>query len=325
VNASAKQRVVEANTPGATIIPIILSTDKTQLTQFRNKSAYPIYMTIGNIPKSIRRKPTQHAYALLGYLPTSKFEQIQNKAARRRTLANVYHACMHRILMPMKLAGETGMHVTSGDGIVRRGHPILATVAIDYQEQVLVAGVKTGLCPICPISHDELGDNKNLGLRDLNAVLDALDEFDKQSPSEWNKTCKKAGIKPLPLPFWAGLPYTNIFCAFSSDVLHQLYQGVVKHVIVWVQQVFPSKEIDARCRRLPPNHHIRLFMKGITGLSRISGKEHDQICHIILGLLINIPLPHNQSPARLLGAVRAILDFLYLAQYPVHTNNPRLA
>ncbi|KAF8263364.1 hypothetical protein EI94DRAFT_1597759, partial [Lactarius quietus] len=50
------QVAVERNTPGVTIIPILVSSDKTQLTHFQNKSAYPIYMTIGNIPKEIRRK-----------------------------------------------------------------------------------------------------------------------------------------------------------------------------------------------------------------------------------------------------------------------------
>ena len=38
---------------------IIISTDKTQLTQFSgNRSAYPVYMTLGNIPKALRRKPS---------------------------------------------------------------------------------------------------------------------------------------------------------------------------------------------------------------------------------------------------------------------------
>ncbi|KAJ7882986.1 hypothetical protein B0H14DRAFT_2565065 [Mycena olivaceomarginata] len=55
------QKQVEANNPGATIIPILLSSDKTQLTMFGNKSAYPVYMTIGNIPKEIRRKPSRRA------------------------------------------------------------------------------------------------------------------------------------------------------------------------------------------------------------------------------------------------------------------------
>ena len=53
------QKTVEADKPGATIIPVIISSDKTQVTLFRNKSAYPVYMTIGNLPKSIRRKPSR--------------------------------------------------------------------------------------------------------------------------------------------------------------------------------------------------------------------------------------------------------------------------
>ncbi|KAI0682470.1 hypothetical protein BC835DRAFT_1424364 [Cytidiella melzeri] len=50
----ATQEEVERDSPGATIIPIIISTDKTQLTLFHNKTVYPIYLTIGNIPKEIR-------------------------------------------------------------------------------------------------------------------------------------------------------------------------------------------------------------------------------------------------------------------------------
>ena len=39
--------------PNATIIPIIISSDKTQITLVGNKTAYPVYLTIGNIPKEI--------------------------------------------------------------------------------------------------------------------------------------------------------------------------------------------------------------------------------------------------------------------------------
>jgi hypothetical protein len=75
------QDAIEQKTPGATIVPIILSSDKTQITLFQNKAAYPVYMTIGNIPKSTWCKPSQHAYILLAYLPTSRLEHITNKAA----------------------------------------------------------------------------------------------------------------------------------------------------------------------------------------------------------------------------------------------------
>ena len=64
------------------IIPVLLSTDKTLLTMFQNKTAYPLYMTISNIPKEIRRKPSKHAYILLAYLPTTRLTHVSNKAQR---------------------------------------------------------------------------------------------------------------------------------------------------------------------------------------------------------------------------------------------------
>jgi hypothetical protein len=60
-------------------------------------------------------------------------------------------------------------------------------------------------------------------------------------------------------------------------------------------------------------------LKGISHLSRVTGTEHDQICRFLLGLIINIKLPNRASMAKLLRAVRGLLDFLYLAKYPVHT------
>ncbi|KAG8733506.1 hypothetical protein FRC10_012318 [Ceratobasidium sp. 414] len=55
---------------GATVVPIILSSDSTQLTNFSGgKSAWPVYLTIGNIPKSIRAKINSYSSLLLAYLP----------------------------------------------------------------------------------------------------------------------------------------------------------------------------------------------------------------------------------------------------------------
>ncbi|KAG2129435.1 hypothetical protein DEU56DRAFT_741345, partial [Suillus clintonianus] len=150
-------------------------------------------------------------------------------------------------------------------------------------------------------------------------VLDALAAID-HGDLEFVRACHEAGIKPIIHPFWEPLPYTNIFRAITPDVLHQLYQGLIKHLLGWLADAFGAVEIDARCRRLPPNHHIRLFMKGITSLSRISGTEHSQICHFLLGIIIDIRLPNHLAPGRLIRAVRGLLDFLYIALYPCHSS-----
>jgi len=56
-------------------------------------------------------------------------------------------------------------------------------------------------------------------------------------------------------------------------------------------------------------------------LSHVSGKEHKGICCILIGLVIDLPLPHGQAPTRVLRAMRALLDFLYLAQLRSHTTD----
>ena len=128
----------------------------------------------------------------------------------------------------------------------------------------------------------------------------------------------EANLKPTYHPFWERLPFTNIFLSITPDVLHQLLQGIVKHLVHWLA-VLGSEEIDARCRCLPPNHNARHFYKGITGLSRLTGQEHKDICCIVLGLVVDLPLAEVWFLAHLTRAVWALLDFIYLSQYSVHT------
>lgn len=277
-------------------------------------------MTIGNLPKDIRCKPSRRGQILLAYLPTSRLLHIKSKAARRRTLANLFHACMARVVQPLAVAGLDGIQLASGDGVVRRGHPILAVYVGDYPEQVLVTGCKTGDCPKCPVTRIDMGDTTDSArpFRPLEDVLDALAALD-EGPRAYAAACHSVGIKPLYHPFWEDLPYTNIFYAITPDVLHQLYQGVMRHLIGWLKDAFGAEELDARCRRLPRNHSLRHFAKGISKLSRVTGKEHRDMCRILLGLIIGLPLPQGASPSRLVRATRALLDFLYYAQYPTHT------
>jgi hypothetical protein len=141
------QKVLEEKKSGATIIPIIVSSDKTQVTLFRNKTAYPIYMTIGNIPKHIRQKPSRQAQVLLGYLPTTKLDHIHNQASRRPSLANLFHASVEHILHPLKDAGCSGISITSGVGLVYHGYPMFAAFVGDYPEQILATICITGDCP----------------------------------------------------------------------------------------------------------------------------------------------------------------------------------
>lgn len=304
---------------GATVIPVIISSDKTQLTVFRDNMAYPVYLTIGNIPKNIRRKPTRMAQVLIGYIPTSKLEGMTNKTARRRAVANLFHGCMRDILHPIIVPGVSGVAMKSGDGVWRRCHPIFANFVGDYPEQSLVTCTYSGQCPKCHVTPDELGEYETFPPRLRQSALDTYLLSDEEV-HVFHAACRHAGLKPVYHPFWESLPLADIFISITPDILHQLLQGMMKHLIGWLVDIFGPTEIDARCRAMPPNHKTMLFAKGITTLSHVSGHEHKKVCSLLLGLIIDLPIPGGRDSTRLVRAVRALLDFLYLAQYQCHTS-----
>ncbi|KAH9015334.1 hypothetical protein EDB85DRAFT_1875899 [Lactarius pseudohatsudake] len=316
----AVQTSLESQQPGATVVPLILSSDKTQLTLFRGKAAYPVYLTIGNIPKAIRRKPSRHAQLLIGYIPTTRFEGITNQAARRRALANLFHSCMRKLLAPVTHYSESGIAMMSGDGIWRRCHPVFAVFVGDYPEQTLVTCTYNGRCPKCTVPLDRLGEYTRFPPRSYDKAIDTFLLADEEVRT-FHAACREAALKPVFHPFWESFPLSNIFISITPDILHQLLQGVAKHLMAWLRRAFGPVAIDARCRSLPPNHHVTTFAKGISGLSRVTGLEHKNMCRILLGLIIDHPLPSGQAPLRLVRTVRALLDFLYLAQLPSQTTD----
>ncbi|KAM6504098.1 hypothetical protein JOM56_001041 [Amanita muscaria] len=274
------QNTLEATKPGATLIPVIISSNKTQVTLFSGKTAYPVYLTIGNLPKA-------RGQILLAYLPTSKLTGVTNRASQRR---------MH--------TGVEGTIMTDGDGIARRVHPILAVYIGDYPEQ-------TGECPKCNIVRGDIGNLQvQATARDLNAVHRALSSVNGNT-REYIRACKDAGIKPVYHPFWEPLPYIDIFQAITPDILHQLHQGVFKHLVAWLLQAYGAPEIDARVRRLIPNNHIHIFPNGISRLFRVTRKEHNFISRIILGVVSDIRLPGGFNSRRLLPAI-SMQDLKYM-------------
>jgi hypothetical protein len=190
----------------------------------------------------------------------------------------------------------------------------------DYPEQILSSSGKTGECPTCEAPRDELGENDMYASRDLEAVLKILDSFEVD-PAGFLQACSEAGIKPLINPLWKNLPYSNIFRSITPDILHQLYQGIFKHIVGWVIKTCGSEEVDARCCCFPPNHNLCYFNKGISSLSCITGQEHDQMCRILMGHVLDCRLPQGYSNVCLIHVVRALLDFVYIAQYPIHTDD----
>ena len=299
--------------------PVILATDKTQLTQFSGgKAAYPIYLTLGNLPKAVRRKPSMHACILLGYLSVDKInrESLTQRELRARTQC-MFHESMRIILDPLKRAGEVGVEMVGGDGAVRLVFPIIASYVADYPEQCLVACTKYGTCPKCQCPAKNLQDTTVYPLRTQRWTEDVINSAKASATSiaDFHQRCMNQEVSgSVYRPFWSGFPHTDIHTAITPDVLHQLYQGVLKHLTNWCTTLLSKEEMDRRVRALPPSFGVRHFKNGITSLSQISGMERKNIAKILLGVLV------GAVPRQAILASRSLLDFIYLAQYPTHND-----
>jgi len=236
---------------------------------------------LGNIPRHLRRKPSQQACVLLGYLPVDKVEKTgltQREHSGR--YQRLFHEAMRHLFSPLVEAGAEGVEMASADGAVRLVHPILACYVADFPEQCLVTCSKYGTCPKCKCGAKNLSDSSRADLRTPEWTMDVMASARAATTTsaQYFKACMAEEVSGHVFrPFWADLPFTNIHLSITPDILHQLYQGVLKHLIKWCQDILGVAELDRRIRLMPEAFGVRHFKNGISALSQISGSKRKDV------------------------------------------------
>jgi len=275
-----------------------------------DQTAWPVYMTIGNIAKSVRRQPSSHAAVLIGYIPVTKLDCFDERS-RSQAIYNLFHHCMSCLLDPLIEAGRTGVLMTCADGQIRRVHPILAAYVADHPEQCLIACCKENCCPRCLVPPNERGNGSVYPLRRHGETEEILKQ---QGRGETQVEFEKQGLRSVFSPFWAKFPHTDIFACISPDILHQLHKGLFKdHLVSWCTALIGEKEVDNRFKAMSGYPALRHFSKGISLVSQWTGKEQKEMQKVFLGVVAGTMDP------RAVIAVKSILDFIYYAQYQSHT------
>lgn len=292
--------------------PIILASDKTKLTNFSgDKQAWPVYLTIGNIDKMVRRRPSTRATMLVGYLPVTKLECFTEKQ-RSSVTHQLFHQCMESLLEPLKIVGTEGMEMTCADGWVRRVYTILAAYVADFPEQCLVACCLESRCPQCLVAHNERGLPAWSDPRDQKKTTEILRQRAKGLKP---RAFVSQGLRPVK-PFWANLPHTNIFQCFTPDIHHQLHKGIFKdHFVSWSTEAVDggSDEVDRRFKSMTKHPSLRHFKKGISLISQWTGNEYKNMEKIFSGVIA------GAADEQVIRVVRAVVDFISYARFEVHT------
>ena len=221
---------------------------------------------------------------------------------------------MAKIMQPLVKAGLEGVETVCADSFIRRMHPILAAYVADHPEQCLVTCCSENRCPRCTVPPEKRGKPLHSVLREPEKVLKVLERRRKgKKPKQFDDE----GLRAVFDPFWHNLPHANIFAAITPDILHQLHKGVFKdHLVKWITSIVGEDELDARFKAINNYPGLRHFKKGISAVSQWTGTEHKQMQRVFLCLLSGAPNVDD----RILAVTRSLIDFIYYAQFQLHTD-----
>ncbi|KAG1809658.1 uncharacterized protein BJ212DRAFT_1448733 [Suillus subaureus] len=197
---------------------------------------------------------------------------------------------MSLLLQLLIAAGQNGIEMVCADSMICQVYLILAAYVVDFPEQCLVACRKENCCPKCLVTADERGDPLSTPMRDPPLIKEILKKRqDGQHPAEF----KDYGLCTVYHPFWADLPHTDIFLAFTPDLLHQLHKGIFKdHLVKWRLDIY--------------------FKKGISTVKQWTGTEHKQMQRVFVELLAG-------AVPRINFEYLPVEYFSYYAQLQIHT------
>ncbi|KAG8727590.1 hypothetical protein FRC12_022379 [Ceratobasidium sp. 428] len=292
----------------ATIAPLIIASDKTSLSIMSGgQQAYPVYLTIGNINKSIRRKAKKHATVLLGYLPVDKFEDAKTVEERARLRAELAHRSMEKIMAPLRTASEEGVVAWCADGRMRRVYPIMAAFVGDWPEQTMMASTGESGCPICKAKRKGRGGlEQRAKARKPSETLAALHSYERHNKHKGE--LEDLDIKPW-WPWWRYLPHCNFHASIAPDLLHQLHQGIFKsHILPWTYAAMKEAPANRRFMAMSPAEGMRHFKKKVSKIKQWTGRESKELMKQFLPIIVG-----SGCDPDFVGMVRAALDFMYYA------------
>ncbi|KAG2335482.1 hypothetical protein BDR05DRAFT_1031286 [Suillus weaverae] len=128
------------------------------------------------------------------------------------------------------------------------------------------------------------------------------------------REAKKLHLSGVHLPYWRNWRHSNPARFLMPEILHTLHKFFFDHVLKWIKQIM-GHELDIRFK----SHHkctgVHHFLGGVSHVNQMTGREHRDIQRTI------VPMLWGMASPGFIRAVRAMIDFIYLTQNPLHTES----
>ncbi|KAG8727897.1 hypothetical protein FRC10_005488, partial [Ceratobasidium sp. 414] len=316
--------------PDAALGGVLFGSDKTHLTHYSGDvKVHALYVSLGNIKKDMRAQTSKRAWMLIAYIPICKWENTLEKVdpktkAHKNALPGIlsrrlFHFCMEIICEPLR---ELNVHeVIDPQGNVRLIFYVLIAYLADLEEQYMIAALDKSNCVHCTATTHDFGSPEPCTTRTSSSILEAIARVQEArrpnaDPYHFSLGASKERLGDVEYPFWAALPFVDICQSLSVDLLHGFHKFFFDHPFQWNTNSLGEDEINARMKAQVPYSGARMFPRGVTHISQMSGKEHRALQTVHLSVVANSNAKYSRE---LTLATRALLDYIYYAQLPSHT------
>jgi hypothetical protein len=136
--------------------------DATHLTNFAGDGkAWPVYMTIGNLPAAVRNAPSTQSVLPVALLPVPI--KLRDIPKARREFQREHNRLVHQyvlrhLLAPLEHAEGGVFTARCADGHTRRCYATVAAWLADYPEHCELQNLRYGSCIWCECPADDMGD-----------------------------------------------------------------------------------------------------------------------------------------------------------------------
>jgi hypothetical protein len=276
-----------------------------------NRIAHPLLISLANLKMNFRMKSSNHAFLLLALLPVPSFIH-KTKRLRGMLGDRLVHECLDFVIQPLKTAARIGIMMSDPLGWRRFCFTPLAAYIVDTPESTLIAGVAGRTSSVTLASYKQLGDDFRHEPRTASSTLAQLHLLEeKGNPLDleaYFKEASKVHLNGVHRPFWVDWAMSDPSIFLTPEPLHHWHKAFWDHDAKWCIYAVGAAELDFRFSVLHQHVGFRHFKEGISSLKQVTGREHREVQRYMVSVIADV------VPPDFLIAIRALMDFRYLAQ-----------